>query len=805
MQHESDVTISIRSVAILSDSSVYNTYRNSNSTTENEIRLYMCEPCNFQVEVFVPSILDSFEYRGIETHIWTNVCDKFSSTGRWHGIPARKTGIRLVTSGRIHTFCASVIPIHCGVFEYTAKVCAPKASRNEWIWEGQYEKNHVARVIRTGNQSNTPINPGSIRQLAHWYDNLLIYLSYPSTSNTNGCVSNSEALTNDPHLFVAAYDAAFLAVAALQMGVDLETCVALSYYLCESEWLRNRCNCSRVLVWCIGSPNLSNTFSKRIQCYTLGTVSLDEVRKLRFSLKDLRKYYPLIPNCLLKLASSNPNEMEIHRKRLTTPMGVQSLSSQQPCSITRSDVLFEFIHSIVESVTDPTYFKLDFYRQLFKSLISTHNTCRQLYVQRILQALHNKAETTGVSTNASSSSSLSSLSRTNSFNSCDSSYGFGSTSSAESSRNMSLSNFAHSLAAYSSQQSVHFKRAGSSSSGLGSICSLEAISLAFSQPPAASAKKNVTIALVELLELHLEWVMQNELHLKSGEVDAMMTTECVTQQVPVNGSLANGPLTPLLKLIQLLYVSQNNVNMGSGGRKGPQSVTNDNSSPDKYIRRKLSTEGVECIRMVTFCLLSLLCKLNSDRPDYQLFLETIIQLAKTDLLTLDLIVKRLTQSKNEFSGSCVNTLDVLNVLLNEFPNHFLTNKDIQKRVFAYIMNCFHSVNAYVVLRVFRMMEYSQSNIFWQMLLQSSEKSIQRFSEYLDQCLRHWLIHIRLSAESLTHSLETAGIMRNGVIASERLIRSIDSETVLRVHSTHYKSLQSSCSSPSTTSSYQLSE
>lgn len=180
----------------------------------------MCEPCTFLIDVLVPyessfptpltPRLDVYDNRGIETQIWTNVCDKFSSTGRWHAIPAQRIDIHRELRGRIHSFAVSVIPIRCGVFEFTARARPPKSGNSDWVWGSAYDKNETLHVVRTGSQ-RTGLTQGSVRQLAQWFDDVLTYW----------LVEDTEPAANRRRSVLAAYTAVFLAVIALQEGEDV--------------------------------------------------------------------------------------------------------------------------------------------------------------------------------------------------------------------------------------------------------------------------------------------------------------------------------------------------------------------------------------------------------------------------------------------------------------------------------------------------------------------------------------------------------------------------------------------------------
>lgn len=79
--------ISIRSYCFADDDSSIH-YCRSNGDAIKEYRICLCEPCTFSIDVLVPyecflfhqtlpNRLDIFDNRGIETQIWTNLCDKY--------------------------------------------------------------------------------------------------------------------------------------------------------------------------------------------------------------------------------------------------------------------------------------------------------------------------------------------------------------------------------------------------------------------------------------------------------------------------------------------------------------------------------------------------------------------------------------------------------------------------------------------------------------------------------------------------------------------------------------------------------
>lgn len=159
--------------------------------------------------------LDVYDNRGIETEIWTNLCDKYSSTGRWHAIPARRIDIHRELRGRVHSFSVSIIPIRCGMFEFTARTRAPKSLNPDWIWASRFDENESLHVIRTGSQ-RSGLTQGSVRQLAQWFDDILTFWY---VSEVDGSASREKE--NRCGSVLAAYCAVFLSVIALQEGADV--------------------------------------------------------------------------------------------------------------------------------------------------------------------------------------------------------------------------------------------------------------------------------------------------------------------------------------------------------------------------------------------------------------------------------------------------------------------------------------------------------------------------------------------------------------------------------------------------------
>lgn len=189
--------------------------------------IHLCEPCTLVIDVLVPyewtfSVLltyrlDVFDNRGIETQLWTNLCDKYSSTGRWHAIPARRTEIHKELRGRVHSFSTSVIPIRCGTFEFTARTRAPKSGNSDWIWATSYANNETIHVSRPGSQ-RSGLSQGAVRQLAQWFDDILMCWYVKEMDRRMG---RTESEQSPSRSILAAYTAVFLSVLSLQEGADV--------------------------------------------------------------------------------------------------------------------------------------------------------------------------------------------------------------------------------------------------------------------------------------------------------------------------------------------------------------------------------------------------------------------------------------------------------------------------------------------------------------------------------------------------------------------------------------------------------
>ena len=163
--------------------------------------------------------LDLFDTRGLEAQIWTNICDKYSSTGRWHAIPARRIEIRKELRGRVHSFSASFLPIRCGSFEFTARARAPKSECSNWIWATQDAKNEFIHVTREG-INRSELTQGMVRQLAQWFDNLLICWHMHDRRQSRENDESNLSMKHSNHNLTA-FVAAFLSVIALLNGIDV--------------------------------------------------------------------------------------------------------------------------------------------------------------------------------------------------------------------------------------------------------------------------------------------------------------------------------------------------------------------------------------------------------------------------------------------------------------------------------------------------------------------------------------------------------------------------------------------------------
>ena len=120
----------------------------------------------------------------------------------------------------MHLFSASFIPIRCGLFEFTARTRAPKSEDHRWIWAGHFEMNESIQVTRT-EKNCLGFTQGIVRQLAQWFDSLLIYW-YVSRSHHYG---NNHFLLSPSHIphpnAIVAFVSAFLSVIALHNGTEV--------------------------------------------------------------------------------------------------------------------------------------------------------------------------------------------------------------------------------------------------------------------------------------------------------------------------------------------------------------------------------------------------------------------------------------------------------------------------------------------------------------------------------------------------------------------------------------------------------
>ena len=118
--------------------------------------------------------------------------------------------------GRVHSFSTSVIPIRCGTFEFTARTRAPKSGNSDWIWATSYAKNETIHVVRPGSQ-RSGLTQGAVRQLAQWFDDILMCWYVKEMDRRMGLDSEQTASRS----ILAAYTAVFLSVLSLQEGADV--------------------------------------------------------------------------------------------------------------------------------------------------------------------------------------------------------------------------------------------------------------------------------------------------------------------------------------------------------------------------------------------------------------------------------------------------------------------------------------------------------------------------------------------------------------------------------------------------------
>ena len=73
--------------------------------------------------------------------------------------------------------------------------------------------------------------------------------------------------------------------------------------LSKSEWLSNKNNALRTLMWCVGGSFAATAFAASIDRYVLGTVSSDAIRRIRLMMVDEEQFFVFVPGSLLSLSS----------------------------------------------------------------------------------------------------------------------------------------------------------------------------------------------------------------------------------------------------------------------------------------------------------------------------------------------------------------------------------------------------------------------------------------------------------------------------------------------------------------------
>ena len=85
----------------------------------------------------------------------------------------------------------------------------------------------------------------------------------------------------------------------------------MSHVLSESDWLSNRNNAMKMLVWCIGSTFAASSFLNSINQYVPPPVTPALIRRIRSLALDHRKCRENIPGTLLRLASSDTGTVSL--------------------------------------------------------------------------------------------------------------------------------------------------------------------------------------------------------------------------------------------------------------------------------------------------------------------------------------------------------------------------------------------------------------------------------------------------------------------------------------------------------------
>jgi len=121
--------------------------------------LYMLEP--FGVIVRAVPLLPRYSPQSFVVEIWTNVIDKFSPDGDWHGVPMRLSS-GFPPSAEVLEFHGSFLPTDQGRFEYTVRIGFKEGKEQHpslWQWAGAYGQNGSLTVLPPSPEMQWTLGP----------------------------------------------------------------------------------------------------------------------------------------------------------------------------------------------------------------------------------------------------------------------------------------------------------------------------------------------------------------------------------------------------------------------------------------------------------------------------------------------------------------------------------------------------------------------------------------------------------------------------------------------------------------------
>ena len=147
--------------------------------------------------------------------------------------------------------------------------------------------------------------------------------------------------------------------------------MALSHQLAESEWLSNKNNAIKILVWCIGSSYLATLYANSVDYYVVLPITGEYTRRIRLSLMDQEKYYSDVPCSILSLASSNDSGSTKQFISNSSQSVIQSGLLEYTDVDCQNDIIMELLLSFVKE-HDSRWFSNRFCRQLVLVSSSSH-------------------------------------------------------------------------------------------------------------------------------------------------------------------------------------------------------------------------------------------------------------------------------------------------------------------------------------------------------------------------------------------------------------------------------------------------